>query len=54
MRKIVTTSATIQSETDGTSAPRPRKTTIDFLKQFARSYHFEPSVNHAVGGIIVN
>lgn len=54
MKKITTLSATIQTSPICTSTQRPRKTTLDFLKQFARSYHFEPSVNQAVGGMIVN
>lgn len=54
MKKVVTHSATIHAANRDASAPRPRKTTIDFLKQFARSYHFEPGVNQAIGGMIVN
>lgn len=54
MKKVVTPSVTIHAGLGDTLAPRPRKTMLDFLKQFARSYHFEPSVNPAIGGMIVN
>ncbi len=57
MDKITTQfSSTIQSET-ATKRERqqPRLSTIAFLKQFARSYHYEAQVQQvALGGMIVN
>ncbi len=34
--------------------PRPSKMTLDFIKQFARSYHFESRINTTLSGMIVN
>lgn len=32
----------------------PSCSTIDFIKQFARCYTYEPRLSRALGGIIVN
>lgn len=33
---------------------RPRKATVDFIKQFARVYTFNPLLTVGLGGLIVN
>ena len=32
----------------------PRETTLDFIRQFARVYQFEPKLEPALGSFIVN
>ena len=32
----------------------PREKTLDFIRQFARIYHFEPVLEHNLGSFIVN
>lgn len=32
----------------------PRKQTLDFLKQFARAYHAEPTVSQDLCGYVLN
>ncbi len=57
MNKITTqTSSTMQSETvEKRGKAEPRMSTIAFLKQFARSYHYEAHIQpSALGGMIVN
>ena len=34
--------------------PRPRKATVEFIKQFARVYTFNPLITVGLGGLIVN
>lgn len=36
------------------SQSTPRRSTIDFLKQFARAYHFESQMKASLGGMVVN
>lgn len=38
----------------GKSQSTPRRSTIDFLKQFARAYHFEPQMKASLGGMVMN
>lgn len=33
---------------------RPRKATVEFIKQFARVYTFNPILTVGLGGLIVN
>ena len=33
---------------------RPKKTTVNFLKQFARVYTFTPMVTASLGGFVAN
>lgn len=57
MNKFTTqTSSTMQTETAvKRDKAEPRMTTIAFLKQFARSYHYEAHIQPAaLGGMIVN
>jgi len=32
----------------------PNEKTLDFIRQFARVYHFEPTLVHGLGSFIVN
>jgi len=32
----------------------PSEKTLDFIRQFARVYHFEPALEHSLGSFIVN
>ena len=32
----------------------PNERTLDFIRQFARVYHFEPSLKQELGSLIVN
>jgi len=32
----------------------PSEKTLDFIRQFARVYHFEPALKHSLGSFIVN
>ena len=32
----------------------PSDKTMDFIRQFARVYHFEPALEHSLGSFIVN
>ncbi len=57
MTKFTTqTSSTMQTETAvKRDKAEPRMTTIAFLKQFARSYHYEAHIQPAaLSGMIVN
>ncbi len=37
-----------------TSRPTPRKSTLDFVRQFARAYNPVPSLHPAISTIILN
>lgn len=57
MNRITTqSSSTMQSEIAAREGKQqPRMSTLAFLKQFARSYHYEASIRPAaLGGMIVN
>ena len=57
MNKSTTqTSSTMQTEMTGKRGKaEPRMSTIAFLRQFARSYHYEAHIQPAaLGGMIVN
>ena len=47
-QKTRTSSPVIKSQSG------PRRKTIDFLRQFARIYHFEPQIGGALGGMMMN
>lgn len=36
------------------SAAKPKKSTIEFLKQFARAYSYEPRMPYRLGSFIAN
>lgn len=55
MKKISTQSITLQSEADNyASNAKPAKKTLDFIKQFARCYHYEKTSSSTIGGVILN
>lgn len=55
MKKTSTQSMAILSEKqEGTKGFTPRKSTIDFLKQFARSYSYNTKLHPSIGGFIAN
>ncbi|MBQ7852501.1 MAG: hypothetical protein IKA19_08595 [Muribaculaceae bacterium] len=56
MKNVSTSSATVHSSSNQSvaTAPRPKKTTLDFIRQFARSYHCEHGLNATLSGMIVN
>ena len=37
-----------------TKIAQPRKSTLDFLKQFARTYHYEKKIEASLGNMILN
>lgn len=56
MKKTSTSTMTIQQEVYASESisPRPSKLTLDFIKQFARSYHCETRLSNALSGMNVN
>ncbi len=55
MKKTSTQSmATMNTTNEGTKDFNPRKSTIDFIKQFARSYNFNHKLHPSLGGLIAN
>lgn len=55
MKKTSTHSmATANVKQEGTQNFNPRKSTIDFIKQFARSYSFNNKLHPSLGGFIAN
>lgn len=57
MKKISTPSfETILTDIDviDTKIAQPKKSTLDFLKQFARTYHFEKTIETSLGSMILN
>ncbi|MBR6639768.1 MAG: hypothetical protein IKL35_05325 [Muribaculaceae bacterium] len=57
MKKISTPSfETILTDIDviDTKIAQPKKSTLDFLKQFARTYHFEKKIETSLGSMILN
>ena len=46
--------ATMNSKYEATKNFAPRKSTIDFIKQFARSYNFNDQLHPSLGGFIAN
>lgn len=47
-QNAVTSSSCVKSQS------KPRRATIDFLKQFARVYHFEAHMSCSFGGMMMN
>lgn len=45
-----------KNETNGMKAIMfaPRERTLDFIRQFARVYQFDPRLGHSLGSFIVN
>ena len=55
MKKFSTQStATMNAKHEATKNFAPRKSTIDFIKQFARSYNFNNQLHPSLGGYIAN
>ena len=55
MKKFSTQStATMNAKHEETKSFVPRKSTIDFIKQFARSYQFNNNLHPSLGGFIAN
>ena len=57
MKKTSTPSfETIHADVDviDTKIAQPRKSTLDFLKQFARTYHYEKKIEASLGNMILN
>ena len=44
----------ITSSSKAKSQSMPRRKTVEFLRQFARAYHFEPQMGTALGGMVMN
>ena len=56
MKKISTPSfETIHADVDviDTKIAQPRKSTLDFLKQFARTYHYEKKIEASLGNMFL-
>ncbi|MBQ7042390.1 MAG: hypothetical protein IJN66_06745 [Muribaculaceae bacterium] len=57
MKKISTHSyETIHGDVDviDTKIAQPRKSTLDFIKQFARTYNYEKKIETSLGSMILN
>lgn len=55
MTKNFTQTFTMQAEaTNGRLNEKPTKKTLDFIKQFARCYHYEKTSKATIGGMIIN
>ena len=57
MKKISTHSyETIHGDVDviDTKIAQPRKSTLDFIKQFARTYNYEKKIETSLGSMIIN
>ena len=55
MKKTSTQSTvTMNTKHEGSNNFAPRKSTIDFIKQFARSYQFNNNLHPSLGGFIAN
>ncbi len=55
MKKTSTQStATMNAKPEETKSFAPRKSTIDFIKQFARSYSYNSKLHPSLGGFIAN
>ncbi len=57
MKKISTLSDETmhaQLEVVDSKSAQPRKSTLEFLKQFARCYHCETKLHSSLNGIILN
>lgn len=44
----------LNEKCSGFSAAKPKKTTIEFLKQFARAYSYEKRLPYQLGNFIAN
>ncbi|WP_353329836.1 hypothetical protein [Bacteroides sedimenti] len=57
MKSIITQSITEQGKTKKSNEAetnlQPGKRTIDFLKQFARNYHVEPTMPQGLQGVFL-
>ncbi len=55
MKKISTQlMATTNAKHEDLKSFTPRKSTIDFIKQFARSYNYNSKLHPSLGGFIAN
>ncbi len=57
MKKISTPSfETVLADIDviDTKIAQPRKSTLDFIKQFARTYNYEKKIETSLGSMILN
>lgn len=46
--------ATLNATREGIKSFSPRKATIDFIKQFARSYNYNSKLHPSLGGFVAN
>lgn len=53
-RTSTQSTATLNATREGAKSFSPRKTTIDFIKQFARSYNHNPKLHPSFGGFVAN
>lgn len=55
MKKTSTQTITLHAEADNSiTNAKPTKKTLDFIRQFARCYHYEKTTTATIGGVILN
>ncbi len=53
-RKSTHLITTVNASAKCNRLPSPRKSTVEFLRQFARAYNYEPRLKPALGSLIAN
>ncbi len=48
------TSMSVPTEDGHAVKEAPRRSTLEFIRQFARCYHFEPRLSAPLGNMIIN
>lgn len=54
MQKTFTSEQTVEKRQSNAKSSGPKKSTLQFLQQFARGYRFEPRLSESLGGYMVN
>lgn len=54
MKRTSTQTSSMQQAQQSNRQPSVRKSTIDFLRQFARAYSYQPKLHPALSEIIAN
>ena len=54
MKKISTPLSSMQTTAEPKEMSQPSKFTLNVIRQFARSYHFESRLGSRLGNLIVN
>ncbi len=54
MQKTFTSAQTVEKSQSKAKNMGPKKSTLQFLQQFARGYRFEPRLSESLGGYMAN